>query len=283
MEIVVDNNRDHKVEKETKMRFSKDDESRRFWLWFGHQGDNIGFEIGSIPSWDLGFHLGVDTEHLVLGLYLLLGDFYFTIDYHKISGWLKNHPNHFYKRTWDDGKDGSYWEERNTRLHIDFRHLIISGELWVNMNNQPRGRYFYWFLQDKLLGRAKYFAEVVQEGETVIDMPEGEYPATYKIEKCTWKRPRWPFPTKRDRIEWEIPVGIPHEGKGENSWDVGMDATFGSVGPYGGNLHTARKEFALDILRERQKHGRLCDDGYGKWLDEGLAKLENQEEPSLGR
>ena len=56
--------------------------------------------------------------------------------------------------------------------------------------------------------------------------PEGTYQAHAVLEELVWSRPRW-FKERMTRVDFEIPNGIPHAGKGENSWDCGDDATFG--------------------------------------------------------
>lgn len=254
------------------MRISTDKQSKRLWLWF-RDGDNIGFELGRIPSWDLGFRLEFGTENVTLGLYLFLVNFYISLDFKGIQKFLQKHPNHFFKKTWEkDSPPGSYWEERSISLSLDIKRKTFSGEWWVDMNNNPRSRHFYIFLDDLILGRAKHSLEILSEGTATIDMPEGGYPATYKIEKRTWKRPRWPFPTTQTSIYFTLPVGIPHEGKGENSWDMGMDATFGTGTKWEGDLHGATRKIAMECLRERQKYGSLSSPDYAKWREEGLSK-----------
>src|SRR5690606_38230523 len=46
----------------------------------------------------------------------------------------------------------------------------------------------------------------------------------------TWSRPRW-FPKMVKRIEIEMGEPIPHQGKGENSWDCGVDGTYSYTAP----------------------------------------------------
>lgn len=254
------------------MRIHTDKRTRRLWLWL-NDSDNICFEIGRIPSWELGFNLELDTEDITLGLYLFLLNFYISLDFKKIVKFLQKHPNHFFKKTWEKGSpQGSYWEERNVGIRLDFADKTFSGEFWTDMNNYPSKRHFYIFLDDLLLGRAKHTLKILDEGEAMIDMPEGGYPTTYKIEARTWKRPRWPFSTKRTNIYFEIPIGIPHEGKGENSWDMGMNATFGIGTEWKGDLHNAVRKIAIRCLEQRQKYGSLSSPDYAKWRKEKLKK-----------
>lgn len=252
------------------------------WFWFGE--NNIALELGRIFSLDLGFHFEVETEGILFAFYLFLIDFYINFDFKSITKWLQKHGNYHYKHTIYRGtpqekvEEGSYWEKRSIRLSLDLRNKSLSGEWWTNMNNEPRGRHFYVFLDDFFFGRAKYSAETISEGDTVIEMPEGVYQATYKKFISSWRRPRSPFVKKITRIELDIPVGIPHEGKGENSWDMGMDATFGVTMPLeqGETIGEVTRRFAMSCLKERQKYGSLSGDAYSKWKTEGEARLASQ-------
>jgi hypothetical protein len=146
--------------------------------------------------------------------------------------------------------------------------------------NDHRSRHFYIHFTDVIFGRRKYSEEVYEEGETSIDMPEGVYKATYKRFISYWKRPRWYKVQSLHRIEIDIPVGIPHEGKGENSWDMGMDATFGVTMPADKNksMYQITKEFAISCLKTRQKYGSLHSPDYAKWKLEGEVRVEKANE-----
>ena len=158
--------------------------------------------------------------------------------------------------------------------------MLLDGELWTNIDNNPRNRYFYWCLDDLLLGRRKYSEKILQEGSINIDMPEGVYRATFKRFISYWKRSRWFRVQSLHRISIDIPVGIPHEGKGENSWDMGMDATFGVTMPIDpeDSIYDIAKKFAISCLQDRQKHGSLHSPDYAKWKLQGEIKLAKKNE-----
>lgn len=101
---------------------------------------------------------------------------------------------------------------------------------WGWSNQMPRWMHGSWHFLDTILGEQKYTNEVLSTHEVLIPMPEGSYPATVKLELATWKRARWPFKKSVRRSDIDIPVGIPHQGKGENSWDCGEDALYGQSG-----------------------------------------------------
>lgn len=135
-----------------------------------------------------------------------------------------------------------------------------------------------------MFGRAKYSEKVLQEGGVTIDMPEGIYQATFKRFISYWKRPRLPFTESIHRISMDIPVGIPHEGKGENSWDMGMDATFGVTMPVeeGESIYEIAKRFAMSCLKTRQKYGSLSSPDYAKWkLEREMHLAKKDETPDI--
>lgn len=116
---------------------------------------------------------------------------FFSIKVHDWSLW------------WQFGGDTMSWDSKTPK--------------WKNGN---------FNFQDFFLGKVVYKADVVETKEVLIPMPEGPYPGIAKMERCVWKRPRW-FALRRTSIWIDIPKGIPHEGKGENSWDCGKDGLFG--------------------------------------------------------
>lgn len=102
--------------------------------------------------------------------------------------------------------------------------------------------------------------EVVAEADAEVLLPEGAYPLHVKLEREVRQArlgPLWllraPPGRRRDRwrrgpsvwlpwgrrvgwtATWEAPDGLPHPGKGENSWDCGQDRVYASgvpVRPY---------------------------------------------------
>lgn len=270
------------------MRISRatDKNDHRMWIWFGDHGDHISLERGRLFSWDFGFRFNVEMDDITLGLYLGVVDFYISLDWQPIIRFLGKHPNYHFKHKMPDGhvEKGSYWEERSIMFQIGLREMLIQGEWWVNMNNQPRNRHFYIHLADVIFGRRKYSETVLEEGEVEIDMPEGVYKATFKRFISYWRRPRWFGVQSLHRMSFDIPAGIPHEGKSENSWDMGMDATFGTTFPIeeGVGVFAEAKKFAIRCLIERQKYGSLHSPDYAKWKLEREIKLAEKqpEEPA---
>lgn len=126
------------------------------------------------------------------------------------------------------------WERRygyNEReLSLRFFDYGVWWHLWADPNNwsskTPRWRDGSWHYLDTLLGKSVYSSESIAGADVLIPMPEGAYPATVKLTLDTWKRPRWLARTLR-RASVDMKTPIPHEGKGENSWDCGKDGLYG--------------------------------------------------------
>jgi len=108
----------------------------------------------------------------------------------------------------------------------------------------------------QIVGRTSTETIEGDTGETAVPMPEGTYPATWTVETYRRRYVRWPFrllpahDTKHVRLD--IPAGIPAWGKGENSWDCGMDGLFGTSGT---TLEDAVGRAVASSLRSRDRNG----------------------------
>lgn len=248
---------------------NNDPRDHRLWIWFGE--NNICFEVGKLKMF--GFGLNVDTEDITFGLYFYWS-FYISLDFLFIRKFLYKHPNYFYNH--GDGRNkGSYWDKRSISFHFNLDNWSLSMVLWDNMDYEKK-RHWYIVISDKIFGNNKYREEIIDEGKTIITMPEGIYKATYKKFNSFWKRPLLPFEKKIKRIMIDIPGGIPHPGKGENSWDCGMDATFGITMPlnYSETIQEATKRVALGVLKDRQRHGSLNNPAYLEWREKHLKEKD---------
>jgi hypothetical protein len=56
----------------------------------------------------------------------------------------------------------------------------------------------------------------------------------------------------RDGVKLDIPGGIPHNGKGENSWDCGDDGLWGCGGD---TVEEAIGHAVSSVLRSRRRYG----------------------------
>lgn len=97
-------------------------------------------------------------------------------------------------------------------------------------------------------------------GTTVVPMPEGDYEANWRevTHTTTYTAPlgklrdRISGPRVHHYINIKIPGGIPVEGKGENSWDCGMDGVMGTSGP---TVQAAVRNAVDAALRDRKRYG----------------------------
>ena len=133
------------------------------------------------------------------------------------------------------------------------------GSLWWKLWTEPwdgKSHVFHW--KDKLIGKATYNEVLIEERDVLVPMPEKAYAAHVKFFESTWTYPRW-FTSKIKRVSIDIPEGIPHEGKGENSWDCGRDATYGmTTGPCRG-IPEGVGHLVGSVLRTRVKNGSYSD------------------------
>lgn len=109
-------------------------------------------------------------------------------------------------------------------------------------------------IPDLVFGRTQVETSVLRENIPVeIPMPEGSYRGTAKVECRIWRRPRW-LPTARISTWIEVPKGIPHAGKGENSWDCGDDGVW-ATGCEGDDVQKAAEHFRDVVIRNRKRYG----------------------------
>ncbi len=223
-----------------------------------------------IPSRDIRFE--IDLNHygdtaIGISLSLFLFSVHISTENNKIYKFLEKYT----KRS-----DMKYTNGRVIGFYVSDWGLHIS--LWEDpMESRGKEDPKWWKkhieLKDIFLGKSKHKLEILKTGRALIDMPEGLYPATYEVERRTWTRPRW-FPVVQTYIDFNIPVGIPHEGKGESDWDCGMDATMGISTPWEQNVYAAAKKIAIKCLETRSRYGSLHSPEYAKWRKERFEKLE---------
>lgn len=123
-------------------------------------------------------------------------------------------------------------------------------------------------LARKIYGYKRSVRETIQENiQVAIELPEGVYEGICKEERSRWfytkpvgkllnkiHEPRW-------KTYWyiDIPGGIPVEGKGENSYDCGMDGLFGLGGGSNSNPLTLADSVVQHVLKDRNEYGGPFD------------------------
>lgn len=224
------------------------------------------------PSFELRFNYHDHAFQIHLSFFLL-------------SLWLSTDNSRLYRflEPFTKRSDQKYTNGRTVGCYFFERALWVN--LWddpmESRSTDPKWWSFSIHFDDLLLGRSAYSVETLDQGEAEIDMPEGKYPTTYTVERRTWKRPRWPWPVIDTSVQFEITAGIPHEGKGDNDWDQGMNSTHGIGTHWDGNIYDAARRVALKCLATRQKYGSLSSLDYQKWYDRrvhlGALKKQAQE------
>jgi hypothetical protein len=211
----------------------------RCWLWIrpwkGRQ-HNIGFEWNLWqPHWLYSFHIDVDgsgggDDDLKFGIAI------FPISFH--LSFSRVFPKSF-KDWWHKTYD---YSAREIWYYASFGMgggLRFCGHFWRDPMEGKSPKTFLEKIRDfsitvpddiisSIFGKLKHSTELLEERDVKIPMPEGPYEGHVKLERTTWKRDRLPFASKvRVGSVVDIPIGIPFEGKGENSWDCGEDGLFG--------------------------------------------------------
>lgn len=232
---------------------------RRFF--YTSLGD-IKIEIGRLPRFAIGIEFGAgdgDEIQLELGLYYQI--------------WISYGARWIFKVFYPNARkiSLSVWGQ----LPIHQSSVAIS--LWGgDQDHFTTVREWYFLplerLLDFCLGYYKYESTEEECDNTVFSLPEGDYLAKTKIVHRSWKRPRSPFTRRQKSVEFDFETGIPIEGKGENSWDCGMDARFSCSMPMGkeDRIQDMRDKEVLDIIKLRMRRSslqrysleRLKSDGY---------------------
>jgi len=124
-----------------------------------------------------------------------------------------------------------------------------------------------------IFGHIKYAEYVIEERDVVIPFPEKVYDGHVKLFDSKWKRPRW-FASYLTRTDVAVEEGVPHEGKGENSWDCGERRTF-SMTCTARTIAEGVGRFIGSVLEDRVKYGGWDDWNYHR--DSTLSEKQGRE------
>jgi hypothetical protein len=194
----------------------------RAWLyWYGRQPElsRLTFTVEWCCRWRTWPKSGLEINQT-------FGDDYDLSTTFALPGIgsLYTHISGLFPRKWKaDAKSFSVslYEEY---LWVEF-FWTDPGMTWgKNKNRFPAFRLsFDW--KSFLFGKQQYRLEqLVDWRDITIPMPEGTYPARYRIERRTWWRKRWLRKLIRVSADIDIPGGVPVPGKEEDSWNCGEDA-----------------------------------------------------------
>lgn len=210
------------------------------WSFFYNAGLRIKLDLASYEE-----EVGIS---IALGIFSL----YVGFDNYHLGSWIQRVTRR---------KGQRYGNGRSIGL------AVHGGYIWLDFWNDPmesRGTDPWWWHMsfnpmDAIFGRYVYSDQTIEERDIEVPMPEKAYPATAKLQVCHWQRKRSPFIKRMERVSIEIPGGIPKEGKGENSWDCGLDATF-SMTTNASSIAEGVGQLVGSVLADRIRHG-----GWGDW------------------
>lgn len=156
--------------------------------------------------------------------------------------------------------DDHWYEARHTSVKLfPYRGCIFLAELDSHDNGGPRRE--VKLTSYALLGKTHSETVDGESGMTNVPLPEGNYPASWVERVVTNTYVGWRFGRLRDAmfgprthryVDLSIENGIPIEGKGENSWDCGMDGLFGCGGS---SVADAVGSATAHVLKYRDRYG----------------------------
>jgi hypothetical protein len=250
-----------------KLRFNK----RKWWHFGKSYHKSISIEIAG-PDTTPAFYLLVDgcEREVQISFWFLFVQVWITFDGFFSEKWFPKEWN-----SYANDRKGGYLHTASREFGIHFHGYAIWWCLWRDHDvwNSKDWRHSSWHPFRNIKGRHSVEWKVIDEMKYVLPFLEGSYPIVIekKLRIDRWKR--W-FTQKS--IAFEVTVGytndqgefvglcVPHEEKGENSWDQDEDGTFQSHfgaakrGAYGRDLtscYEAALYFWQSCMRDRERYG----------------------------
>ncbi len=241
---------------------------RKTW-WFNNHKKSISVELSGWRS-NPGFYIRVDGGEREFTIHFgLLLSIYITFEHFLPKSWYPTRKSDTYGVLLDE-------KEISLRIH--------GGSIWwtlwrdpdVWMNKDWRNSSFNF--SRKILGDTEWIKCNQTYEDFILPYFEGNYAVRIFEEDFHLKYKRrifWFLDKKGKKFEGHagyqeggvfVEKPVPHEGKGENSWDCGEDCTYSiSFGVYQG-LHSkadAALEFWKSTSKDRIRYGSKT------WLPEG--------------
>lgn len=190
--------------------------SRRHWWRFSERG-TLTFEWGTRRA--LAFEVtvgGMEGELFLVRLGLMFVQVFIGLE-----NW-----------TWARNLRFPYPDARNTGFYVVPSGTGLFGhvEIWQKTGEWRRGDWSWSFDFDRIVwGNRRYSTETLWEIQREIPMPEKSYAATLKLQQRVRAQSRkfWRPRVVKHTIDIEIPEGIPHPGKGTESYNCDDDALMG--------------------------------------------------------
>lgn len=255
-----------------KLRFNKR------WWWHFKNNREISFEIAGMNSHP-SIYFSVNGSDRKITFHLGLG-FAFWISFYGFipEKWFPVEKNSYAPK--------GYLHSGRRQLGLHIHDWALWWTVWKDDNEwsstTPKWRQGSWHPIRDFKGKHTCTWDVIETEYFVLPFLEGNY--SVKVEKKlrtdTW--PRW-FTRKsvcyevRPGYEKDgefISVPVPHEGKGENSWDCGEDGTYSShfpAKPYSRRLemrtcYDAALYFWQGAMETRKRYGSV------KWMPQKLKR-----------
>jgi len=266
------------------------------WSWFiGKYGNkSIDIQITSTPNFGWGIEFDGSEGEVSFRFWLLLkfyinfqgifAEWVFTKEYNSCADKEKNPKENKKLRGKQKTKEKGWIRTATRELSLSFHNYSMWWDIWndssVWTRDTKKWRHGSIDFQKLLKGKDKVKNELVFEKTGEIQMPEGKY--LCKINKKHYKRTyqRW-FSKEWDRFEFKfgyddngewIQTPIPHWGKGENSYDCGMDGTYSiSLSSEVDNLEDAQKNIIKSFMRDRKRYGSI-DFSKISGIEDGVVK-----------
>lgn len=268
------------------------------WVWFiGNGNKDVSVQITSNPRFGWGLSIEGCEREVSIDFWFIL-KFYITFtgvfpewvyakEYNEFADEankaLRKMDSDQSEKIWSNKKNhqklkGRFrtkekgWIRTGKRdLSLRFHHYSMWWNVWRNddswSSDTPKWRCGSFDFVKLLKGKDKVDREVVFNGFDEIEMPEGKYMCKIDYTKFKRKYTRW-FPKVWHRFQFEfgytdkngkwVITPVPHWGKGENSWDCGMDGTYSvSLGSGVKTLKEAKAEVVKSCMRDREKYGNV--------------------------
>ena len=252
------------------------------WIWFiGNGNKTVSLQITSTPHFGWGFEIdGSNGEVSIdfwfglkfyLNFEMIFPEWIYSKEYKQFADKdEKPNSNRLLKgrkRTKDKGWIRTARRETSLRFH----NYSAWWDIWRDpsgwSSDVPRWRSGSLDFKRILKGRDWVVKTVLNKHIDEIQMPEGKYLCVITLLQFDkryqrWKSEKWhryelEFGYRDKNDDW-VSTPVIHWGKGENSWDCGMDGTYSiTLSTEVKTLEEAKKKATENCLRDRERYGSI--------------------------
>lgn len=252
------------------------------WIWFiGNGNKTVSLQITSTPYFGWGFEIDGSNGEVSIDFWFIL-KFYLSFEM-IFPEWIyskeynqfadkdeKPNSNKLLKgRKRTKAKGWIRTARRETSLR--FHNYSAWWGIWRDTNgwssDVPKWRSGSLNFVKMLKGKDRVTKTTINKHIDEIQMPEGKYlcrVSLFQFDKRyqRWKSEKWhryelEFGYEDQNGEW-VSTPVVHWGKGENSWDCGMDGTYSiTLSTEVKTLEDAKTAATESCLRDRKKYGSI--------------------------